>query len=301
MMANFENENNIEWKKELRSGIITALTENQVERNIVYAQIGLDYLCSTPKFLYKYYSNTTLNFETVQNNKMWYSAPCKFNDPFDCDIFINNDELFNSSLQLLPNNEKIKKGSFKYRELKKMVNKEILKLRAYFEKAKSKMGVACLSELDDSLLMWAHYANNHCGMCIEYEFLPIYNELNFIPIPVIYSDDKAYFSSLDEQTSREHTAKVLIESLTSKSPEWSYENEWRIVRDDTSCGDKWNEKEKGALLDMISPSSIILGCQAPTEFESQVKEHCKISKINLYKMEKDKDKYQLNRKPILEF
>ncbi len=39
--------------------------------------------------------------------------------------------------------------------------------------------IACLTETEDSLLMWSHYANNHCGMCVEYDLLSINEQLKF--------------------------------------------------------------------------------------------------------------------------
>lgn len=56
--------------------------------------------------------------------------------------------------------------------------------------------------------------------------------------------------------------------------------------------------KKGALLDMIAPTSITLGCQAEETFERAVSMYCQENKVNLYKMEKDESLYQLNRKPI---
>ena len=52
---------------------------------------------------------------------------------------------------------------------------------------------------------------------------------------------------------------------------------------------------------MITPTSITLGCEATKEFEEKVKEYCEKQKINLYKMEKDKMLYRLNKSVVLEF
>lgn len=94
---------------------------------------------------------------------------------------------------------------------------------------------------------------------------------------------------------------LFIKSITSKSTDWSYEKEWRIIQDETACGPKWDDKNKGALLDTISPSSIILGCCASDELTSALMQHCQNHKIPLYKMEKDPLLYRLNKKNILEF
>ena len=55
------------------------------------------------------------------------------------------------------------------------------------------------------------------------------------------------------------------------------------------------------MLEMICPSSVILGCAAESEFEVKVKEYCSTNKINLYKMERDSNLYRLNKKPVLMF
>lgn len=149
--------------------------------------------------------------------------------------------------------------------------------------------------------MWAHYANNHCGMCVEYELLEINKQLNFAPVPIIYSDNRTRIASVKPNNTEEDILRVFLEGLTSKSPEWIYEKEWRIIRDDGACGEKWDSEKKGALLEMIRPSSVILGCMAKPEFEQAVREYCEESKINLYKMEKDAVLYRLNKVPVLQF
>ena len=142
---------------------------------------------------------------------------------------------------------------------------------------------------------------NHSGMCVEYDLLEINKQLGFSPVPVIYSNDRASFNSIHEATIDADTTGGLIESLTSKSLEWGYEKEWRIIRDDGTCGDKWYSENKGALLDMIRPNSIILGCMVKPDYEKAVLEYCEANRINLYKMEKSKDQYRLEKVPVLQF
>lgn len=298
-MTDFEEINNEDWKKILRSELITGIIGNPQEKNDAFAQVGYYYTCYAPSYLYKYYNDTKL--ETVKNNTMWYSAPCKFNDMFDCDISIDEEEIFHSALQMVPDKRGVRPGSPMWRQLKQTVSAGIRSFGSTIENMKTTTGISCLSESDDSLLMWAHYANNHCGMCVEYELLEISKQLGFSPVPVIYSDERASFRSINQDTIEADATSVLIESLTSKSPEWSYEKEWRIIRDDGACGAKWNAANKGALLDMIRPSSVILGCMAKPKFEQDVRKYCEESKINLYKMEKNKKLYRLEKVPILQF
>lgn len=300
-MTDFKEADNKDWRKILRKELITGIIGNQQEKNDAMAQIGYYYMCYAPAFLYKYYSDKIEKIGTVKADKMWYSAPCNFNDVFDCDFTIDENEIFNCTLQMIPDKRGVRPGSPVWRQLKQTINKEIRSLRATFDHMKTTMGISCLSESDDSLLMWAHYANNHSGMCVEYELLEISRQLGFSPVPVIYSNEKSILRSINQETIDEDTMSALIESITSKSPEWSYEREWRIIQDNGACGANWDTEKKGALLDMIRPTSVILGCMATPEFEGMIHEYCEDFKINLYKMEKDTYLYKLNKVPVLQF
>ncbi|MBP3441248.1 MAG: DUF2971 domain-containing protein [Clostridia bacterium] len=300
-MSNINDINYDSWKEELISELITSIIGTNIQKQKAYEEVGRYYMCYAPISLYKYYSDQQLDWNTVENNKMWYSAACNFNDVFDCDIYIDEEKILNSMLLIATNNKGARRGSQIWLQLKQALSKELPSLEETLNSLKSTMGISCLSEINDSLLMWAHYANNHKGICVEYNLMEINKKLGFSPVPIIYSENKVAFNTFSQDFSDDDATTVLIKSITSKSPEWSYEKEWRIIRDNAACGNNWNDVTKGALLDMIQPSSIILGCMATPEFENVVHEHCKANHINLYKMEKDKSCYNLTKKTIFEF
>jgi len=291
------------WKQSLQSEIITALTEFGQTQNQALEQVGYYYQCCAPAFLYKYYREQSLNLDSVMANKMWYSAPCNFNDAFDCDIAIDEQAIFNNLLPAISGGKPIRKGSPAWIQLKSNLHKQIALLENTLADQKSSMGISCLSEVPDSLLMWSHYANNHRGFCVAYNLLELNQKLKFSAVPVIYTKERICLRSisLDQETLNKETMSLFIQSLTSKSTEWSYEKEWRIIRDQTTCGPKWDDENKGALLDSIAPSVIILGCCASDKLTSTLMQHCQNHKIPLYKMEKDPLLYHLNKKLILEF
>ncbi|MCR5611239.1 MAG: DUF2971 domain-containing protein [Clostridiales bacterium] len=138
-------------------------------------------------------------------------------------------------------------------------------------------------------------------MCAEYEFLEFNKQLKFSPAPVLYDDKRPGLSLDDIVGERPRIMEFLIETLLTKSPEWSYEKEWRIIRDASACGSAWNAEKHGALLPSIKPHAVILGCEASDEFSAKVTEICKERRITLYRMEKDAAEYKLNKKPILSF
>lgn len=296
-MLDFEDN---DWKQMLRAAIITGMYGHDLEKKDSIIKVGYEYTNNAPMFLYKYYSNRKEKVDLVKSQKMWYSAPCNFNDVFDSDIVIDEDKIFANALQMIPDKRSRQPGSRMWWQLKQTVNKEIRHLKDTFDDMRTTTGISCLCESCNSLLMWAHYASNHSGICVEYNLMDINKKLGFTPIPVIYSDKRVCFSSINPSAVNFDVEKVFIENLTTKSKEWGYEKEWRIIRDCGACGDKWDSENKGALLDMICPSSVILGCMAKPDFEEYIREYCEEQKINLYKMEKDSHCYHLRKKSVLQ-
>ena len=92
----------------------------------------------------------------------------------------------------------------------------------------AKVGLFCLSEVRDSILMWSHYAQDHFGYCLE--FAAEDHEYMFgAAQPVSYCDDypvvEFYNTPIDRQ--------VQLIFLT-KYRGWAYEREWRVI--DTKGG-----------------------------------------------------------------
>ena len=164
----------------------------------------------------------------------------------------------------------------------------------------------CFTEDPRNNLMWAHYADSYKGICVEYDIRRASEEVKKMLFPVVYRKKPEHFISVDEILSgKERGDKDYLrdsKGIFSEKPFcWKYEKEWRIIRDDGACGNKWDAEKKGALLEMICPSSIILGCMAKPEFEKAVREHCEECRINLYKMKKDKGRYRLEKVPVILF
>lgn len=91
----------------------------------------------------------------------------------------------------------------------------------------SKFGLLCLTETPDSLLMWAHYANNHNGFVIQFDethefFSPTFHEGQALELTKVeYSAQRPVLSY-----STLNTPSLYYR----KSPEWSYESEWRLIK-----------------------------------------------------------------------
>lgn len=105
---------------------------------------------------------------------------------------------------------------------------------------------ACFSESITSSTMWAHYADYHKGFALSYDMksLVLSKPNGIMILPVIYSDVRYDATNLLSWG----TAQMLglpmnridqldmIKSALYKSPEWAYEEEWRLI----NCADKDN-------------------------------------------------------------
>ena len=287
------------WKNELQKHIIRYMTGEETGEATSY--MGYAYMCLAPSSIYKYFPDSMSKLMDVQNNVMWYSVPNKFNDVFDTDFIIDKEAVFVNFLKQASNGTEIRTGSKVWKDLRGTTTRAITNMEKAMKQIRQSMGVSCFSESADSLIMWAHYANYHKGMCVEYELMGFNSNLKFTPVPVIYQQKRPCLQMIHFENSDKDATQFYINGLTTKSDVWSDEKEWRIIRDKGACGEAWDETKQGALLQSITPSSIILGCEASGEFEAAVKDYCESSSINLFKMRKDNLEYQLIKEPILQF
>ena len=87
-------------------------------------------------------------------------------------------------------------------------------------------GVACFTESKNNMLMWAHYADNGKGICLEfdteYEPFTLMRKVNYVDsIPEINSLSALIEDDFDQ----------FIDLYCTKSSHWEYEKEWRSLHD----------------------------------------------------------------------
>ena len=163
----------------------------------------------------KYYENGTNYFlKQLKERTIWLASPSNFNDPFDCVINIDMgneaNRIAKETIQDIMDEEM--SGIFFDSHFAKIglekiyldFEKNFIKERRDFEQ---RIYVTCFSEPDNlhSMRMWGHYANNHCGVCAEYDFNTVKNISPFACIPVIYTDTYSY--KFDTTKEEEKTKK----------------------------------------------------------------------------------------------
>ncbi|WAG07936.1 DUF2971 domain-containing protein [Aeromonas jandaei] len=99
------------------------------------------------------------------------------------------------------------------------------------------MGVLSLSETSRNLLMWAHYADEHKGICIGYNkdvlsSLKPYNKKTgcdfYYPERVTY-DNLRFDSNESNKDIPMQASDIVRQVLTIKSDDWMYEKEHRCI------------------------------------------------------------------------
>jgi hypothetical protein len=126
------------------------------------------------------------------------------------------------------------------------------------------VGIACLSETYENMLMWAHYAGNFSGICFGYSSSELIDGLpgNTKLIRVAYLDKPSTIRPNDLA----QLPAVARRTLSQKQYSWAYEREWRLLAPVTGrisyvparplrniyLGPRISEPQKDLLLDAIN-------------------------------------------------
>ncbi|WP_318764562.1 DUF2971 domain-containing protein [Agrobacterium fabrum] len=137
------------------------------------------------------------------------------------------------------------------------------------------LGIASFSETMDHEPMWAHYAKNFSGMCIEYSVRRLLDNLDSENefVRMTYSE-KAPMLYKDRETATDR-AKMI---LSCKSVRWASEREWRLVRPTVGPA-------RYGSLNVVT--SVYLGSRISKEHEDAIRSELRPLKIPVRKMEVD--------------
>jgi hypothetical protein len=182
----------------------------------------------TPEYLYKYRPLDLHALYTISRSELYFSSPMDFNDPFDCNIVpdpsYTNEEAENyiKTIQGLDHAHRLDKAIDTFRN-RGMISFYETMVRD-IERLRNELRICSLSEINNSIMMFSHYADGHRGLCFEFRV----DDSNFFDAldSVKYPPDFPKFHPFRDDR---HNQLVQAEFLT-KSPDWSYEREWRIIK-----------------------------------------------------------------------
>lgn len=188
-----------------------------------------------PRKLYKYFSDNDNSLATVEKYEVYYASPRSFNDPFDCrtrfDLSGSHEQQLASVDEALLRNGVVDPDARQQRARAFLAKAQ--DDPATWEQIASGMretimdssAVCCLSENCCNTLMFAHYGQGHRGFCLEFDAV---GDSIFAKAKRVRYEES--YPSVRYVTAPADRSEGFIETLLTKSPEWSYEKEWRLIR-----------------------------------------------------------------------
>ena len=158
------------------------------------------------------------------NEQLNLSSPAVFNDPFDCPILelLNNED----DIALLVREA--------YRYCLKISCFICNKKLPYSKDETSPLIYNEMKRVGDkdeflNTLMWAHYADNHSGVCIKYTFDTSITQLGSDNSSIISFFQDVEYSDDDLEKYSQINYISLKDSFFLKGKQWEYENELRFL------------------------------------------------------------------------
>ena len=263
--------------------------------------------------VFRYRSCTDSAVDAFKNDRLYFSTPNHFNDPFDAVIHVNGDKLLASIHRDLDkgmvsylnakindptsfinsaNNDLILKHSQDPKCREHFLGNILKKIDTIKDGLLTNSKTICFSEDYLSTLMWSHYADYHKGFVLAYQkdslaYATSYNEqdktvsatlkLGKIRYQTQMSDYGEFFyeymPTLYQGVPPILYSRFLAEMLFSKTKEWEYEREWRLC----SIPSDFTKTDPVCYLS-IRPWAIFLGAKMPAK-----------QKWQLYNIAKKKD------------
>lgn len=191
----------------------------------------------TPKHLYKYRSMKSMGVEDIfAKREIFLSDATMFDDPFECRpvLTVHNSSLKKEKfLKELTNNkfpfaDKKEKKKLMKGKNRLLTDKSIL--RGSYEKFVKTVGIYCLSEINDNLLMWSLYSDSHRGFCLELD-PSIEGTVFWEAFKVTYSNEYPTVNIMDIAKAEEFQKALLTKFIG-----WKNQDEWRILKTEQEGG-----------------------------------------------------------------
>ena len=229
-----------------------------------------------PAKLYKYRNTGDFSKAIFVSNKVYFSSPDEFNDPFDCGFGIQcvgkkNQQVIESEAWQVIREQNPQWSLEAQLDAAKQTSAKIHTDRSerVCSISETKLaddtnhiaGVLSLSAQNDNILMWSHYADNHKGICIEFR-TDIVHSLFTEAKPVVYDEELPRYDLYEVVTNEELRSSVPW--MLTKSPLWEYEKEWRVLDFETR-----NEPQA---FPAECITGVILGCRIPASEREKVEQ-----------------------------
>lgn len=168
--------------------------------------------------------------QSLVNSELYFACSDQLNDPFDCRVDFRAS-LDNAIIRATGKNKDYLK------QLREIMNEEVYsdKIKVFVES----IGICSFSLEISNTLMWAHYADNHRGVCLNYEFPKAFfdetvnNILGIVGVDYGADPLSDWFLKVPDENMpsiKDFILTLIKKAFTVKAKLWRYEQEVRIVR-----------------------------------------------------------------------
>jgi Protein of unknown function (DUF2971) len=164
--------------------------------------------------------------------------------------------------------------------------------------------VLCFAETETNILLWSHYASSHKGIVLAFEpcapprsDLAAARKVSYsrdVLFPVTLQDMLLYLTS---QAPKPKSDDAFVKSVFTKSEDWSYEKEWRILR-------KVSEVGPDRFIDLSFPPeelvAIYLGCRVSESSKEEIIAAARTfpAPLTFFQMKDEPKRFELTSIPI---
>lgn len=236
-----------------------------------------------PDTVYKYRGVDEHSLKIITDGEIFFPSARRFNDPFDCAIGYSFDDSLVVQKKWLMSMARRQHPHLNRQERRKFVKDQIANIKAkgpehldvvqsVLQEKRYETGIFCVAGNRTDLLMWAHYANYHKGICLGLRRAVLQREtVNqavtrsriIHSLKVDYTDQMTHWS-LFRPLTRENHRPFMRATLGTKSTHWAYEEEYRLAI--------WEHFDASIACGPDLVSDVILGCRISAEDEDRVLE-----------------------------
>lgn len=269
--------------------------------------------------LYKYRHFCKSHIDSLIKNQLWFSTGSTFNDPFDCStnfpitwasgsslvefIIHNTDftmDLIRSGMSYSQITDAIMNSVAQLMDKPDVFNDSPSKhLRYILFGRMCRALILCLSKNVKNNLMWSHYSNWHTGFCIGFNHEKLIQSIAPYHHADVNYDSKPYDIMKNIDAMRKDKLQPAKQLCFMKSPEWSYECEYRLILDTLA---KEEKQSTPIVYAQECVESIYFGMKAKDSDMKSLQESLIGRNIKFFKIHPDPSglTYNLVVKPILD-
>jgi len=257
----------------------------------------MDIHSEIPDILYKYRNwDDSYHRRVLTDNELFLSSADLFNDPFDASLPIQypkekltKENIIKKLIEVdrpkyrgIDDDKRLKIANERFLECDYSSDEYWRDVNSRFKKRDPIYGICSLTSKKDNLLMWAHYADSHRGICIGFDSSQLSASAHRIIEKVNYSDCFPKIKMFDE--GYESWGSL----ITTKSKLWEYEDEYRIT--------KIYGARKLFKINDLAFKEIVFGCKISQKHREEIISIAKSkdSIIKLYDCVTDDREFKLN-------